>query len=280
MTLARSGQEEWNPDYVNLRILSPLIRDETEMSYVIYPIVTARIAVDTGRLTYLRNYGKRAWLPCPFYLITGGPEPVLVDTSASADLMSHIRLEPVEPVLDFQEGLANAGFSLEEIRIVILTHLMYDHCANSKLLPNARFVVQKNELDFALAPHPMFAGSYRRDLFEGLPFEIVDGDRECMPGIQLLFTPGHSPGGQSVAVSTSAGVAIITGFCCIQENFVPQKNEAWTTDTVPEVIPPGIHTDMLQAYKSAMRVKALADIIIPFHDPIMAIKKQIPDKKE
>ena len=122
------------------------------MSYIIHPIVTARIAVDTGRLTYLRNYGKRAWLPCPFYVITGGPEPVLVDTSASADLMSHLRLEPVEHVLDFQEGLASAGFSLKEIRIVILTHLMYDHCANSKLLPNARFTVQKRELDFALAP--------------------------------------------------------------------------------------------------------------------------------
>jgi len=249
------------------------------MSYIIHPIVTARIAVDTGRLTYLRNYGKRAWLPCPFYVITGGPEPVLVDTSASADLMSHLRLEPVEHVLDFQEGLASAGFSLKEIRIVILTHLMYDHCANSKLLPNARFTVQKRELDFALAPHPMFAGSYQRNLFEGLPCEIVDGDQEFMLGIKLLLTPGHSPGCQSVAVSTSAGLAIITGFCCIQENFMPQLNQAWKTDIVPDVIPPGIHTDMLQAYESTMRVKELADILIPIHDPIMGTKKQIPEEK-
>ena len=250
------------------------------MSYIIHPIVTARLAVEAGRITYLRNYGKRMWIPCPFYLITGGSEPVLVDTSGHADLMSRLRLEPVEPVLDFQEALASVGLSLEEIRIVIHTHLMYDHCANSKLLPKARFIVQKKELDFALAPHPMFAGAYQRNLFEGLPFEDVDGDQELMPGIKLLFTPGHSPGGQSVAVSTSAGVAIITGFCCIQENFVPQKNQAWVTDIVPEVIPPGIHTDMLQAYESTMRVKNLADIIIPFHDPIMGTKKQIPDEKE
>ncbi len=249
------------------------------MPYSIHPLVTARMAVEAGRLTYLRNYGKRMWIPCPFYLIMGGPEPILVDTSGPADLMSHLRLEPVEPVLGFKEALASIGLSLEEIRIVIHTHLMYDHCANSKLLPKARFVVQKKELDFALAPHPMFAGAYQRNLFEGLRFDVVDGDQELIHGIKLLLTPGHSPGGQSVAVSTSAGVAIITGFCCIQENFVPQKNQAWVTDIAPEVIPPGIHTDMLQAYESTMLVKDLADIIIPFHDPIIGTKKQIPDEK-
>ena len=250
------------------------------MSYIIHPIVTARLAVEVGRITYLRNYGKRMWIPCPFYLITGGSEPVLVDTSGPADLMSRLRLEPVEPVLDFQEALASLGLSLEEIRIVIHTHLMYDHCANSKLLPKARFVVQKKELDFALAPHRMFAGAYQRNLFEGLPFEVVDGDQELISGIKLLFTPGHSPGGQSVAVATSAGTAIIPGFCCILENFAPQKNQAWVTERVPEVIPPGIHTDMLQAYESALRVKNLADIIIPFHDPVMGTKKRIPEEKE
>jgi glyoxylase-like metal-dependent hydrolase (beta-lactamase superfamily II) len=248
------------------------------MSYIIHPMVTARLSVEAGRLTYLRNYGKKIWVPCPFYLITGGPEAVLVDTSGNADLMSRLRLEPVEPVTDFQEALASVGLSLEEIRIVIHTHLMYDHCANSKLLPNARFIVQKKELDFALAPHPMFAGAYQRNLFEGLRFDVVDGDQELIPGIKLLFTPGHSPGGQSVAVSTSAGIAIITGFCCTQDNFVSQKNQAWVTNIAPEVIPPGIHTDMLQAYESTMRVKHLADIIIPFHDPIMGTKNQIPDE--
>ena len=168
--------------------MSPLIRDETEMSYVIYPIVTARIAVDTGRLTYLRNYGTRLWAPCPFFLITGGAEPLLVDTSGSADVMSRLRLEPVEPVADFRVALEGAGFALEDIRTVIHTHLMYDHCANSRLLPKAKFIVQKKELDFALDPHPMFAGAYQRNLFEGLPFEVVEGDQELMPGIRLLVT--------------------------------------------------------------------------------------------
>ena len=60
---------------------------------------------------------------------------------------------------------------------------------------------------------------------------------------------------------------------------MPQLNQAWKTDIVPDVIPPGIHTDMLQAYESTMRVKELADILIPIHDPIMGTKKQIPEEK-
>lgn len=125
-------------------------------------------------------------------------------------------------------------------------------------------------------PHPIFAGAYQRPLFEDRPFEIVEGDEDLFPGIRLLFTPGHSPGNQSVAVSTESGLAIITGFCCTPENFYPQKSQARVTDRTPEVIPPGIHTDMLQAYASAVRVKKTADIIIPMHDPLMAKKKRIP----
>lgn len=250
------------------------------MPFVINPIVTSKIAVEAGRITYLRNYGKRLWLPCPFFLITGNSEPILVDTSGHADVLSRLREEPVKSGVDFQEALESFGVGLEDVKTVIHTHLMYDHCANSKLLPNAEFVVQKKELDFALNPHPMFAGAYQRDLFGGLSFQIIDGDHELLPGIKLLFTPGHSPGGQSVAVSTDYGVAIITGFCCTKDNFTPQKNQAWVTDIVPEIIPPGIHTDMLQAYESAARIKKMADIIIPFHDPFMGAKKQIPDKKE
>ena len=247
------------------------------MALTIHPLNVTRIAVDGGMMTYLRNYGTRLWLACPVYIIMGGSEPVMVDTSGPAEVLRDLRIDPVEHVLDFEEALAQMDLRLEDIRLVVHTQLMYDHCANSRRLPNARFVVQKKELEFARNPHPMFAGSYQRHLFEDLPFEVVDGDHALMPGIKLLFTPGHTPGIQSVAVSTKAGTAIITGFCCTRANFTPEKNSAWITDVIPEVIPPGIHTDMRQAYESMIRVKELADIIIPFHDPAMAEKKQIPD---
>jgi glyoxylase-like metal-dependent hydrolase (beta-lactamase superfamily II) len=179
--------------------------------------------------------------------------------------------------MSFDEALARADLKPDDISLVILTHLMYDHCANAKLLPNARFVVQKEELKYAENPHPLFAGAYDSALFDGLDFEVIEGDRQFMPGIDLIHTPGHSPGCQSVAVKTTAGTAVITGFCCVMSNFEPDTGSAWVSERTPEVIPPGIHLDMREAYASAKRVKDIADIIVPMHDPLLLTKHQIPD---
>jgi len=233
--------------------------------------------MDASRMTYLRNAGREWWVPSPFFAVLGGPEPLLVDTSGSGKVMSGMRAEPVEDVLGFEDALAKVGLVPEDIGTVVHTHLMYDHCANSKSLPKARFLVQKKELEFANDPHPVLGGAYQRELFEELNFQLVEGDMELMPGISLLFTPGHTPGTQSVAVETDAGLAVITGFCCVTENFHPPDAGAWKTDRPAEVIPPGIHTDMVQGYQSAMRVKEMADIIIPFHDPGLEGKERIPE---
>jgi glyoxylase-like metal-dependent hydrolase (beta-lactamase superfamily II) len=81
-----------------------------------------------------------------------------------------------------------------------------------------------------------------------------------------MLTPGHSPGGQSVLVDTSAGKALITGFCCNAENF-PKGGG---------VICPGVHLDAVQAYESARRAREAADILIPLHDLSVGAKKTIP----
>lgn len=248
------------------------------MEYTIRPLVTARFAIDAGRLTYLRNYGKQIWIPCPFFFIEGGKKRILVDTSGEAEHMAGMRSEPVEHVCGFEDALGSVGVSPEEIDIVIHTHLMYDHCANSKKCPRAVFIAQKKELEFARDVHPLLAGTYQKQLYEGLRFEEVDGDQEIEDGIRVLFTPGHTPGCQSVAVKTWQGLAVITGFCCIRENFDSEKLKEgpWQTDKRPEVIPPGIHYNLFEAYDSALRVGDMADILIPFHDPEMCSRKSIP----
>ena len=46
------------------------------MSFTIHPLVPSRLAIEAGWMTYLRNYGKTLMLPCPFFVIKGGSEPV------------------------------------------------------------------------------------------------------------------------------------------------------------------------------------------------------------
>jgi len=83
----------------------------------------------------------------------------------------------------------------------------------------------------------------------------------------VLLTPGHTPGGQSVVVNTKGGKAVITGFCCNDQNF-PGKGPC---------VPPGVHLNLIEAYESIKRVQETADIIIPLHDLSVGQRHTIPE---
>ena len=96
---------------------------------------------------------------------------------------------------------------------------------------------------------------------------LVEGDQEIVPGLSVMLTPGHSPGGQSVVVNTKAGKAIITGFCCNEQNF-PSSGP---------LVPCGVHLNLIEAYDSIHKVKAAADLIIPIHDLSIGRHATIPE---
>lgn len=146
---------------------------------------------------------------------------------------------------------------------------MFDHFEYAGKFENAKFVVQKDELDYARNPHPFLQYFYLpiQELLNEVEFYIVEGDKEIAKEVKVFLTPGHSPGSQSVAIETEKGIAVITGFCCVKENF---KEEIWL------VIPPGIHVNATQAYDSMLKVKEIADIIVPLHESAFARKDAIP----
>ena len=43
-----------------------------------------------------------------------------------------------------------------------------------------------------------------------------------------------------------------------------------------DVIPPGTHVDVYQAYDLMQKVKAMADIVLPLHEPSFAAVATIP----
>jgi len=73
-----------------------------------------------------------------------------------------------------------------------------------------------------------------------------------------------------VVVQTAKGKAIITGQCTIDENFAPPENIAM------QVIPPGVMVDLFDVYDSLLKVKQMADIIIPNHEPKYVQINHIP----
>src|SRR5207249_4576422 len=68
--------------------------------------------------------------------------------------------------------------------------------------PKARYVVQQGELEFARHTNERTAASYLPPNFESVPFTLVEGETQPLPGIRCLPTPGHVPYHQSVLVES------------------------------------------------------------------------------
>jgi N-acyl homoserine lactone hydrolase len=234
--------------------------------YTIHPLVIGANETDQGIMTYLHGYGKRIWIPIYAFYLDGGEEKILVDTGLEQFMVpDHVGEQYGLEILEFEDALQTVGLRPEDIDVIIHTHLHNDHCENDYKCPQAQIVVQKAEYEFFRNPHPV-DHRYYPDLLDGLNVQLVEGDVAFRDGIDLILTPGHTPGGQSVAIQTTAGKAIITGFCCNAANF-PANGPAIT---------PGVHLDTIAAYKSVQKIRELADIVLPLHDLGIGREKRIP----
>jgi N-acyl homoserine lactone hydrolase len=235
--------------------------------YVIHPLVVGASETDQGVMTYLKGYGKRIWIPIYVFYLAGGPEPILVDTGLEQFMVPDAVGERYGlKIQEFEAALDEYGLKPEDIHIIIHTHLHNDHCENDYKCSGARVYVQRREYEFFRNPHPV-DHRYFPDLLDQVEVVPVEGDQEIVEGIQVLLTPGHTVGGQSVAVNTKKGRAVITGFCCNELNF----------PAAGPVVPPGVHLNLIEAYESARRVKEVADILIPLHDLAVGRRRSIPE---
>ena len=233
-------------------------------TYTIHPIPLFMIEdYPKSRMTWLMNFDETITMAWYAWYISGGDRHILVDTgSRTEDFVA--RGEKVVPVQSIQEGLAIHGLTGADIETVILTHMHDDHFGLAHAYPNAEFIVQKKELEFALNPHPLFAGGYKltKELADKVSFKTVNGDCTLFDGIEAMFSPGHSPGGQSIVIRTEGGKAVLPGFCSISETFSPPDELKGTMAAVQ----PAIFLDGIQMYDSVRRVQKIADRVIPLHE--------------
>lgn len=218
---------------------------------------------DKGVMTYLTDMGKTVQIPVTVALIDG-PQKILVDTSfLSVERTWEIRRRRIvrAPEQEMLAALAAAGARPEEIAIVIHTHLHYDHAGNNRLFPSARFLVQRDELRYALAPGECDANAYFAPSlgitpdYLGTPFELLDGEADVAPGIRVIPTPGHTPGHQSVVVDTAGGRYCIAGDAVMWYENLERR------------IPPGYHVSTLACMESIARIQRAADHVLPAHEP-------------
>ena len=224
---------------------------------------TGTSTIDKSMLTYTRDPGTPVSIPRVMWVITG-PTTIVVDTSVATGGRSEefigedlVRRPEQEPA----NALRAAGVDPRDVELVVLTHLHWDHAGNCGLFPDARVVVQRDELRYAIAPGRFFRRSFLApESGWGVPpylegnLTTVDGEVDLAPGLRVVPSPGHTPGSHSVVVETALG-----RFCIAGDAISLYEN-------IEKDIPPGYHVDVDAAMETLDRLRAKADHFLPGHD--------------
>jgi len=110
------------------------------------------------------------------------------------------------------KGLKGMGLTPKDISAVILSHLHFDHSGGCTRMdragnlvptfPKAKYYVQGKCWDEACNPNERCNGVHRSENFlpieERGQLELLDGDTEIMPGLNVMVTDGHALGHQMV----------------------------------------------------------------------------------
>ncbi len=116
------------------------------------------------------------------------------------------RYDPVERPLP--DALGELGHGIEQVVAATNCHLHADHAGQNHHIPGIPIYVQRAEREIASTPGytvPAWIDG------PGVTYAAIDGDTDVLPGIRILSTPGHSPGHQSLLVTTRRGPVLLAG---------------------------------------------------------------------
>ena len=145
--------------------------------------------------------------PCEVFgfVVRDGVSTVLIDTGVGeGSAVIEALYKPRRAELF--ETLASHGILPGSVSAIVNSHLHFDHCGNNPLFPGVPIFVQRAEYEAARAAHYTVPAWLH---FEHSDYQVVQGPLRLSPDIELFPTPGHTPGHQSVVISTSDGPQLI-----------------------------------------------------------------------
>jgi glyoxylase-like metal-dependent hydrolase (beta-lactamase superfamily II) len=164
--------------------------------------------------------------------------------------------------------LGEIGLTPEAVDFVTISHLHFDHAGGTSRFPNARFIVQRRELEYAAGalPHNSAArGAFQpEDVLALVQLNwqgrvlLVDGDVEAVvPGVDVYLTPGHTAGTMTTCLDT------VKGRVCYTSDAV------YSYRNIDEDIPLGLALNAGEAVESFKKIRRIlrGGILLPGHEP-------------
>ncbi len=160
-----------------------------------------------------------AWLPIGCFVIRTGSRTILIDAGIGPELRDD---GPRRLLVGGQLplGLRALGVSPADIDDVVCTHLHVDHCGwlfdtkATPVFPNATIWFGAPDWQhFVLNPDNLMLDHIRHGLTNAGAdrLQLVSADVTVATGIDLIMTPGHTPGHLSVVVSAEGQRALLLG---------------------------------------------------------------------
>lgn len=220
----------------------------------LYLLSGGRVDVDRAVIFPGDDSHRRVMLPVMQVLLEGDGRRVLVDTGmplpAAGDaegLKKAYGMDPswIRPLMSTEQRvdaqLATLGMAPSDLQLVVNTHFHFDHAGGNALFPGVTIAAQETEIEAARSSEgylPVWDAP-------GLQFRVVRGDWEPIPGVEMLLTPGHTPGHQSMLVRMRAGTWLFTWDAVYTE-------EHWRTGKL------GAVADVASARESIARLRDIA----------------------
>lgn len=130
----------------------------------------------------------------------------------------------VNKTKDLIGSLKGMGLTPEDIDMVISTHLHFDHAGGNThfdlgnpvpSFPQAKYVIQRGEWADAINPNERTRASYLKEnlipIQEAGLLELIEGDKELLPGVRTIVTGGHTPNHQIVLLESEGRKALYLG---------------------------------------------------------------------
>lgn len=197
---------------------------------------------------------RRVRLPLVQILIQSEGHSVLIDTGlmpevtdAPDSLRDRYEVDPgwiraiVSPEHRIDRQLARLGLAPTDLDLVVNTHFHFDHAGGNALFAGVPIAAQEEEFLAAREPDAYMPVWDTPDL----QFRSERGDWSPLPGVKMLWTPGHTPGHQSMLVRLEPQPWLFTF-------DVVYTEEHWRTGSL------GAVTDIAAARASLERIRTIA----------------------